>query len=81
MRVKILPGDFLILDLLVLPHEDPGQGGYEPPHWGLLVLKPPPYVAYKGPPGPLGVQVRVKLADLISPSEPLTRYKATVIGK
>lgn len=75
------PADFLILNLLILPHEDTSQGRDKFPVWAVLALKSAPYAPNQGPPGPLGVQVRVKLADLTCTPEPLAGHKAAVVCK
>lgn len=75
------PANFLILNLLVVPYEDASNGREEFPIRGMLALKSAPYVPNQGPPGPLGVQVGVKLADLTGTPEPLSGHKAAVVRK
>lgn len=75
------PADFLILNLLILPHEHTSQGRDKFPVAGVLALKSAPYAPNQGPPGPLGIQVGVKLGDLTCTPEPLACHKAAMVCK
>lgn len=75
------PANFLILNLLLVPHEEAGHGRDKPPGGGVLVLKSPPYVAHQCPPGALGVQVGVELGDLTGTPQPLPGQEAAVVGE
>ena len=81
LKKDFKPANFLILNLLVVPYEDACNGREEFPIRSMLALKSAPYVPNQGPPGPLGVQVGVKLADLTGTSEPLSGHKAAVVRK
>lgn len=81
LEKDIKPLNLFILNLVILPHEDTRQGRDKFPSRRVLALESSPYVTDQGPPGPLGVQVGVKLADLASTPEPLSGYEATVVHK
>lgn len=78
---EFTPVYFLILNLLLVPHEETSHGRHKFPSGGVLALKSAPYVPNQGPSGALGVQVGVKLADLTSTPEPLSGHKAAVVRK
>lgn len=73
--------NLLILNLLLVPHEDTSHCCEQPPSGGVLALQSAPYAPNQGPPGPLGVQVGVKLADLTGTPESLSRHEAAVVRK
>lgn len=81
LRTELKPANFLILNLLLVPHEEPSHGRDEFPTGGVLALKSAPYATNQGPSGALGVKVGVKLADLTSTPEPLSGHKAAVVRK
>lgn len=75
------PANFLILNLLLVPHEEASHGRDEFPTGGVLALKSAPYVTNQGPSGALGVKVGVKLTDLTSTPEPLSGHETAVVRK
>ena len=80
-KKDFIPADFFILNLLIVPDENTCHGRDKFPSGCMLALKSAPYAPNQGPPGPLRVQVGVKLTDLTGTSEPLSGHKATVVRK
>ena len=79
LEKHVQPANFLFLNLLAVPHEDTCQGGEQSPSGRMLVLESAPYGPHQAPPGALGVQVGVQLADLTGTPEPLPGHEAAVV--